>query len=448
MGKVKILYVSHSARSGGAEVCLLTLVKFLDRSRFEPVVVLPARGPLRSRLEQAGVRTYVSALEWWIRAPVEFSYKGSALGRRVQLLAAIIESERPALVHTNTSVIWEGALAAALTGTPHLWHLHEILPTHPVLRPLLPLAEVYHDINTLSHRIVAVSEAVRDSFRGAVANGKMTVIPNGIDTRRFETAPAGTLGATLREEFALPPGGVVAIMIASLVPEKGHDVLLGAAKLLERKDVTVHFLLVGGGNPLAVQSLRRRISALGLNDRVHYLGLRHDVPRLLQGSDFLVLPSLSDAFPLAVLESMAAGIPAVASASGGASEMIVDDESGFVVPVADPVALSERIADMASDKERRHMMARAALRRFQANYTAERYAERFQRCYEQLVERSRLAPDNLSSAADVRARMREYERAYYQSQMTARRRHPARWQIGRLVRWAKHQARRRMYEVE
>ena len=448
MTKTKILYVSHSSRIGGAEVCLLTLIKYLDKNFFEPVVVFPTPGPLRKQIEQLGVRTYITPLEWWVRAEREFAYKGNPLSRRVQALARIIEREKPHIVHTNTSVIWEGALAAQLRGVPHLWHIHEILEVHPVLRTLFPLPTVHQIMDELSQRVVAVSEAALNGLVQDITASKLTVISNGIDTAKFKTTGNENHGSSLREELNLPADAILAITVGSLVAEKGHDNLLMAASLVGKRHVPVHFILVGGGTPPAVWALKKKIKELRLEHSVHYLGFRRDVPRLVKSCDFLVLPSHTDAFPLAVLEAMAAGKPVIATASGGAAEMIANGESGFLVPVANPHRLCDKILEIAADVEMRKRMGTSAFQRFNENFTAEIFAARFGNLYQEMLDLQTVLSSGESTPTTVVPWMKQYENLYWKSQAMARRRSPLTWQLGKIVRWAKQLARQRIYEKE
>ena len=246
--KTKILYASHSAAIAGAEVCLLTLIQNLDMDVFEPVVLFASPGPVRTKINELGVRSYVTPIPWsefWVKGPSDTAPTDSVIFDRVAAITRIIEAEQPDLVHSNTAVNCEAAIAARLTNTPHVWHIHEILGRHPRLRPVLPLPFVYQTIDTLSDRVVAVSNAVRSDLEGIIDSQKLVVIHNGISTGT--SAPNDS--RSLRAELDVADDAVVAVTVGPLITEKGHDILLEAAAMVKRHGARVHFLLAGDGAP-------------------------------------------------------------------------------------------------------------------------------------------------------------------------------------------------------
>jgi glycosyltransferase involved in cell wall biosynthesis len=376
-GKTKILYVSHSARLAGAEISLLTLLRHLDPALFEPVLILPSEGPLLEEVERLRLKTYISPLERWIRSSWRRPDRAGGLAERIRRVARIIEEERPRIVQTNTSVIWEGALAARTKGVPHIWHLHEILEGHPRLKPLLPLPLVYGIMDDLSRRIVVVSRAVGARLSEHIAPDKIVTIPNGVDVG--QAGPAED--RSVLRELGLAAGVPVAATVGSLAREKGHSVLLDALSLVRKKGGRLNVLIVGAGSRREVRNLNRRIRDLGLDRSVFYLGFRGDVPRILAGCDFLIVPSLTEAFSLVILEAMAAGRPVVATDCGGPSELIRDGRTGFLVPVNDPEPLGDAILKLAADRTRRIEMGETAWRELDPRFTARGFASSFQELY-------------------------------------------------------------------
>lgn len=386
MKRLKILYISHTARTAGAEKCLLTLVRHLDREAFEPVVLLPVDGALRKELEECGVRTVVSPVEWWMRPPRNYGLLGSTIRDRVNALTRIIDAERPAVIQSNTSVIWEGALAAAFSDVAHVWHLHENLTDHPSISPLFPLPLVYGLMDILSDRIVAVSESVKRSVAGPISADKIRVIPNSIDALPVEMGS----GTSLRAELGIADDTAVAVTIGSLIREKGHNDLIDAALHVQQQGGRVAFVIAGGGETAAIRALRERIGTAGLGDVVHLLGYRRDVHRLLDAADMVVVPSLSESFSLVALEAMAAGKPVVATDCGGPAEIVVDGVTGFIVPVANPSALGNRVLALAASRTTAQAMGEKGKERFARLYTAERYAANFADLYRELAGRAKV----------------------------------------------------------
>ena len=408
MAKIKILYISNTADIAGAEICLLTLVKHLNLEFFEPVVVLPKKGPLLNEMQLLAVKTYISPLEWWIRVPSDYGLIASGIKRRVSALVNIIASEQPAVVHTNTSVIWEGALAAAFSGVPHIWHLHEKLDEHPSLKPVLPLSAVYNLISLLSDKVIAVSKAVKSQINDPACTSKMSIIYNGVE----EFDPSLKLKSdkdSLRKQLGASNNSIIAISVGSIIKEKGHDVLLEAAVLAKEKLPNMLFVIVGRGNKEAVTMLSNKINSLGLKDIVYYLGYRRDVPSILSQADLLVLASHSEAFPLVVLEAMAAGKPVVATDCGGPREMVVDGETGFIVPVNSAKGLCDKIVQLGADMKMLQLMGKKGRMRFDSLFTAKVYADNFEKIYFEISAKNEVKKLSLSELKVVQTCIKTYQ---------------------------------------
>jgi glycosyltransferase involved in cell wall biosynthesis len=378
--KIKILYVSHSSEIAGAENSLLTLLKFLDRKVFDPVVILPAEGALKNKIEELGIKYYIKPLEWNAKAVDYFVVREEDIAQRVENIVEIIRFEKPDIVHTNTSVIWEGALAAKVCGIPHIWHLHEKLYEHPSLNPLLPVPLHYLIMNELSEKIVAVSNYLKNQLDHLISPYKLLTIYNGIDADCFKPSPE----RGLREQLGISAEAPLAVTLGSLIKEKGYDILLTAAYFAKSRGCLVKFLIIGDGSPEAVQSLSEGIEHFEIGDTVFYLGFREDIPQIINACDFLIIPSLVETFSLAALEAMAAGKPVISTDCGGPSEIITNGESGFIVPINDPLALCQKIIDLGENCEKLKVMGEKAYMRLNENFRAEVYAGRFEVLYKNI----------------------------------------------------------------
>lgn len=203
-------------------------------------------------------------------------------------------------------------------------------------------------------RIVAVAEAHRAYLRDreGLPDERIVVIHNGVDQDRFR--PPGDDDRLLaRRALDIDPDAYVAVIVAALRPEKNHAMLLRAAARVRRDDPRFTLLLAGEGGE--EDALRRLSTELRLGCAVRFLGRRRDVPSVLAAADVSVLCShpVVETFPLSVLESMACGIPVVATAVGSIPEMMEDGSQGVLVPAGDEDALAAAITALGRDPRRR-----------------------------------------------------------------------------------------------
>jgi glycosyltransferase involved in cell wall biosynthesis len=169
------------------------------------------------------------------------------------------------------------------------------------------------------------------------------------------------------------------IVVANLRPEKGHDVLMDAAVEVLRRYPGARFQLVGGGPER--DRLMARAQARGMLHAFAFLGHQDDVPARLADADIFVLPSRSEAFPNAVLEAMASGLPIVSSGVGGILELIDDGTSGLLVPPGDARALADRLCRLMNDPAFASRLGNAARTEAHARYSFDRMVAAFESLY-------------------------------------------------------------------
>jgi len=376
----RILFISHSPHKNGAEICLLTLIRNINRKLFDPVVVFPSLGPLVEDMERIGVKTYVTPLERWIRYTFDDPVMDFDLNERTQNIVNIIGQESIDIVHTNTSVILEGAIASRIKNIPHVWHVHEFLKGHPDLTPCIPLTLVYWFISQLSRKIVCVSNFVRTQFEQIAEPEQLVTIHNGSEEQMISS-----LGKDIVPRNPNDDKPIIAVTLGLLSKGKGYATLLEAASILHNRNYNIKFLWLGGAEKQSVREFMVRVKELGLKNSVFYCGFRNDAASILQNSDFLICPSQLEALPMSILEAMSFGKPVVTTDCGGVSECVVDGETGYVVPVNEPTKMAERISDLIKDDEKRKVLGENALRHFEKNFTAKVFAEKFEQLYLEIL---------------------------------------------------------------
>jgi len=208
--------------------------------------------------------------------------------------------------------------------------------------------------------------------------GNLTRIYNGINSSRFN-APRKDW---LRGELGFPNQTKLIGMVANVRQTKGHDFFIRAARRVADIHPQTRFLAVGDVDESLGQGLRRLVEQLDLGDRFFFLGFRHDIPDILGDLDVFVLPSISEGFPLVVLEAMAAGKPVVATRSGGPDEMIRDGQDGFLVPPADAEALAAKICLLLEQPEWAATLAQEGQRKIARQFSMEGMIRQYEELYE------------------------------------------------------------------
>lgn len=359
----RVVHVLFSLHTGGAEHLALDLLARLDPHRYERhVVSLTGDGPLADRFRAEGMVVHVvhkrpgvdAAL--WIR------------------LWRLLRTVRPDVVHTHNVTPWLYAGPAAWACGARLIHTeHSNLFAH---QGRLRLAERW--LAGVTDAIVCDSEKVKRQLvdEQGLPEEQLVTIVNGIDVARFgRPGDAQAVRCTLGINGATPVIGTV----GRLAPVKDHETLLEAFRLAAPQLPGAVLLIVGDGPVRA--GLEARAQALGVADRVKFLGRRTDVAELLEIFDVFVLSSASEGMPLTILEAMAAGKPVVSTRVGGIPEIIEDGRTGLLVPARSPGALADALTRLAQDRMLQHTLGRAARDRVRAQHTLDHMVQAYESLY-------------------------------------------------------------------
>jgi len=373
-----VLFLHSSAGRYGADRQLLVLASGLDRARFEPLVVLPERGELAGLLEARGVEVVTAPLAVLRRAGLRPRAALAALGgirRDGPEVAALARERAVALVHSNTSVITSGHGLARRLALPHVVHVRELYPRPPVAWP------VWRRQLERADRLLCVSGAVAGQFEGS---GRAVVVHDGL-----EAAPARSGRAAARAELGIEPGRFTVALLGRVSDWKGQDVLARALAEPPLAAVGAVGLVAGApwpGSEGALRELLRLQDELALGDRLRVLGFRADVETVLGAADAVAVPSTRpDPFPNAALEAAAAGVPVVAAAHGGLSEMIRDGETGLLVEPGDAAALAQALAGLAADPAAARRLGAASAVDIASRFPATRMLDAVQAQYDALL---------------------------------------------------------------
>lgn len=364
---MKILLLHSSSDVYGASKIFLGTVQLLKKRNHDVWVVLSEDGPLVKKLASAGATVLMVRLG--ILRRKYFNPRGiinriATLLRARNQLQELIRKEKIELVYSNTTGVLAGAFAARNCGVRHIWHVHEIIENPFWLKQLLG-----HLMNRYAVGIIAVSEAVKQSWESVLPAERITVIQNGIDY-----SPYLEHEQTLTKELQLPTAAIVIGMVGRVHYWKGQSYFLKLAGQLHQKHPSLHFLLAGDAYPgyeYLYQEMQTQIETLQLSDVVHNLGFREDIPAVMQTIDLLLLPSQQpDPFPTVILEAMASAKPVIATQFGGAVEMIDAGITGDLMP-ADQVDTAVSVIESWLDKNRLQAAGEAGRKRVLEKFSLE-----------------------------------------------------------------------------
>jgi glycosyltransferase involved in cell wall biosynthesis len=352
----RIVLLLEDLKFGGTQRQALELARGLDRSRFLPEIWSMTRGDDLAPL----------ARSWQV--PLVFLSRGGRVGPvSLARLGRRLNQERPDLLLTLTAVpnIW-GRILGKMAGLPLIignvrglsyYRQHEGW--------LWPLAD----------HILCNTRAIQDILhkRCEISPGRISVIPNGVDTAFFQPSPGGS-----------SPEKPVIISVGRLVPDKDQETLISAFALMRQDHPDAELWLVGDG-PL-LPRLKRLARSLLPADKVQFLAGREDLRPLLAQARLFALSSRKEAFPNVILEAMSMGLPVAATRVGGVPELVAPGETGLLAPPEDPPALAAAMSYLWGDAAAARAWGQAGRARVERDFSLAAMVRRYEEVLADLGE--------------------------------------------------------------
>lgn len=366
---MKILLLTTHLEMGGISIYVANLARGLKRRGHDPIVA-SSGGWFEPRLEES----HIPHCKIPCRTSSELNPKLWCLV--FPQLLALIRRERPDLIHAHTRVTQALAwILSGVTGVPYVTTCHGFY-RYRIGRRLF---------RCWGKTVMAISDATMDllvrQYRLAIPR-EVRLILSGIPLDQFSSPVVKEEIDWFRQTLGLKGKPVIGA-IARLSPVKGLEFLLKAVPGLRSDFPQLQVLLVGEGP--AKPDLVRLAYELGIADRVVISHPVEDTRIPLASMDLFIAPSLQEGFGLAIVEAMAAGVPVVASDSGGPTEIIRDGESGFLIPPADASALESAIRTVLKDPDQRARIAREAREQARIRFDMDRVIQEVEQVYAQAV---------------------------------------------------------------
>lgn len=376
---MRVVHIFPHLRPGGAERVLVHIMAHLDRSRFEVSGICLA-GRSGSDLEQLLERAEI---------PVQYLGKGPGFDPRIySRVHRALRRAAPDVLHSHVHV-----LRYVL---PYIGYSHLFRKRPRMLHTVHSLAEFEVEprarwIQKVSFRDgvipVAVAREVAQSLTRLYGLPLPAVVPNCLPVERYRHPIVERTRWRAQEGF--PQDALLLTCVAGLRPEKNHELLLEAFARSSAGMRGAHLVLAGGGDRSHLEKVATR---LDIHSRVHFLGVRTDIPDLLAASDIFVLASRYEGNPLCIMEAMAAGLPVIAPRVGGIPELLSHSVEGLLVTQPQPASFAQAIDVLLADETLRAQFGAASLKRALDHFDVVHMIAAYEKLYIPTVTSSSLVP--------------------------------------------------------
>ena len=369
----KIIFITVNLNYGGAEIGLLTVLKNIDKKRFDCFVLsIEPKGAIGEEIESMGIEViYLNSKARLYNIPL------------IWRIARILRNKKPDILHTSLFYANFFGRLAALIAKPAVI-ITEEHSMHVEKRFYHVLLDRWLSNMTDKIRVCARSVLDFTSRQEGIPKEKFYLIYNAIDTERFNIYctknDARKLAGFAVDDFLIGSVG-------SLIPLKGHRFLIEAVSCIVSEIPRLKLVIAGEGK--CRDELSALAEAKGISEKIVFLGVRKDIPQLMKMMDLFVFPSLQEGFPCAVIEAMYMGLPVIASNISGIPEVITSGNNGILVEPGNAQTIGENILTLYRDENLRNRLGREAKAKIESAYLPFHYIKRLEALYDELVSKKK-----------------------------------------------------------
>ncbi|MHC4870903.1 MAG: glycosyltransferase [Planctomycetota bacterium] len=367
---LNILHLCSIKGRGGTGYMASRLCKFTADKGLR-VIVGSCKG---SKMEE---RSRENGLELLEGLKLRRGFHPFDLSEDISIIRKCISEKKIDIIHTWHSIEYWTA-AAAVLGTDV-----KLVRTRGLVTPFKNnyVNRVIHQRTALVH---ATCRRIADNYKNAGFNmDNVKVIHDGVDAQKF--SPENKT-ANIRREMGIPGEALVFVNIGRLETVKGQCFLIQAMEILKKKGLNFHLLIAGDGSLRS--KLEIGINGTNLSGFVHFLGVRKDIPEILNASDLYILSSIgSEGSSRATQEAMACGLPCITTDVGMLPDIINNGENGFTVTAENPEAMADKVEEVTKDRENMHKMGENSRKSIESNYSEDVFATRIIEAYKSIAER-------------------------------------------------------------
>lgn len=326
MDKKVVLFISNSGGIGGAQLCLLELIKNLS-TKYSPIVLIPKRGKFSDILVENNIDFFIVPFRGWWYSKFRIKLIERAFNNILALIAILykIRKLNISLIYSNTLYSPIGGIISLILNVPHIWHIHEFTHLNKIQFFDFGLLNSMNFVNRNSQVVICPSNALKEDLSKFITTSNLKCIPNGIDLKlpvnNYITERSDT-------QFNI-------LIIGSINEFKGQRSSILALSKLHKHGKNVRLSIVGEGSSSEVSDLKKIANKLDVGELILWEGHQDNVFKYLGSSDVLYVCSEFETFSKVILEAMLIKCPVIATNTGGISEIIVDGENGYLYTVGD-----------------------------------------------------------------------------------------------------------------
>lgn len=376
--KSKVLFIHSGAELYGSDKILLEVLRCLDKSLYEPIVLIPNSGPLEIELENLNIKYIIKEFPilrrkyFNIIGIIKYFYEFTT---SLNMIRKIIIKNDIKLVTSNTLAVLEGAVICKILRVKHIWHIHEIIKEPKFMNKFYKLM-----VPRLTDNAICVSNAVKLNLFNKNISKNIKVIHNGIEVIPDKVS----ICSDVKENENLVIG-----MVGRVNKIKGQIFLLEVAKKLITNYPKLEFIMVGGvfeGQEYLMDELKSKVNELNLTNNIKIIDFDKEVDKYYKMFDIFVLPSIKpDSFPTVVLEAMNHSLPIVANVTGGVCEMVDDDKNGYLVYEIKPENMASCIEILIKDINKRRSFGVESKKIMKEKFSTEIFSKNINQYYNDLI---------------------------------------------------------------
>lgn len=380
---INILFIHQSVDLYGSDKTLLLLLSKLDKTQFNPVVVLPHEGPLTAALEKENIKVVIAPVLKLHRKM--FSPKNMILFFRqtkktIATLDALNNEYKFDLIYSNTLAVLLGMIYAKKRGIKHIWHVHEII-VHPK-----PIAYIFPKLlNRYADVVVCNSNATKNNLvkRVGQLESKSIVIHNGIEVDKTASK------ISTKETFGYAETDIIITLVGRINRLKGHKWLLKTFVNYLQQNKNVKLLFVGSpveGQEYYLEEVEQFITGNSIQDKVKIYPYTSNLNSVWNSTDIAVMPSTeAESFGLVAAEAMLAKKPVIGSNHGGLTEIVVNEKTGYLVEPNNEKALFEAIQKLIENPNLRNEFGENGYQCIIEEFSVEKYVSGFEALFNNMI---------------------------------------------------------------